>query len=132
MNKTLQSNINSFLEVDKLKSGWFEDENLQCSNQLLGYDDKYAYAWVWCVGFLTNAKGKPEVETGQSVPTRLEYSQPGFKIIEYDEPSDGNEYGKSLRKIFPKKMYDMVEVFNKDFGNLGKENLEKAKQNTNQ
>lgn len=102
-NPILQSNINSFME-SRIPSDVIGRENYHCSNILYGYDKKYAYTWIYCNGFVA---GKELITPGgSSVPTRLAYQQPNFQIMSFKEPIDGKHYPGSLRRLFPKQIYD--------------------------
>ncbi|MFH0792088.1 MAG: hypothetical protein V1905_02645 [bacterium] len=78
-------------------------ENYYCGNILYGYDDKYAYAWVSCQGFIFE-NGELEGGSGFSVPVRLEYKGQDFQIVNFKEPSDGSYYRASFIKLFPEKL----------------------------
>lgn len=104
-------------------------ENYHWSNLLYGYDEKYAYAWVLCSGFIVKSSGELEPGTGFSIPTRLEYKQPDFQIVAYKHPEDGSFYDTTLRQLFPKKFYDLGRPSNDEISELEKEVWDKAKQN---
>ena len=80
-------------------------ENYHCASILYGFDDKYAYAWVYCSGFILK-DSKLEQGTAFSIPTRLEYQQLNFNIVNFKQPMDGSLYDPTLRQLFPKKFYD--------------------------
>ncbi|GEM_PF-5097442 len=103
-NHELQSNINTFME-SQTSAYTLGKENYYCSNKLYGYDDKYAYAWVYCSGFTIKDNGGLEQGTAFSIPTRFEYINPHFEIFAFQQPRDGNFYDSSLSQLFPKKFY---------------------------
>ena len=113
----LQSNINIFMEsdVDDYTMG---KENYHCSNILYGYDDQYGYAWVFCAGYIMKSQNELEIGTTFSIPTRLEYTQPNFEIIAFQQPGDGALYAPTLQKLFPKKMYDLGHPSNAEIDAL--------------
>lgn len=99
-NHMLQSNINSFMESKG------HSENYHCGSFLHGYDDKYAYARVLCIDFIVRSNGDIQEEGGFCGPIRLEFKQPNYEVIAFRRPEDGENYGSSLRYLFPKAMYD--------------------------
>lgn len=127
-NDKLKSNINTFME-SQVSQNALGKENYHCSNLLYGYDEKYAYAWVLCSGFIVKSSGELEQGTGFSSPTRLEYKQPDFQIIAYEQPKDGSFYDTTLQQLFPKKFYDLAQPSNAEISELEKEVWDKAKQN---
>jgi len=106
-NEKLQSNINTFMESQAGDS--LGKDNYYCSNLLYGYDDKYAYAWVYCSGFVVKNNNELEQGTAFSIPTRLEYKLPNFQIINFKQPDDGTLYISTIRQLFPKSVYDLFE-----------------------
>lgn len=103
-NEKLQSNINSFMESQKSEYALGGD-NYYCTNILYGYDDKYAYAWVLCIGYIVKDNGELEQGSGSSVPTRFEYNEPGLQITGFEQPGDGAAYNPSLKKLFPLQFF---------------------------
>jgi len=101
----LQLNINFFMESQKQSEYALGKDNYYCTNILYGYDDKYAYAWVFCIGHIVKSNGELEQGSGFSVPTRFEYDKSNFQIIGFEQPSDGSGYGPSLKKLFPPKYF---------------------------
>jgi len=124
-NNKLQSNINSYMESKKSEYDLGKD-NYHCSNILYGYDDKYAYAWVYCSGFMSK-EGELEQGTAFSIPTRLEYQGSDFKIVDFQQPMDGDLYDPTLRKLFPKRFYDIGHPSNAEINKLDQEVRDKAR-----
>lgn len=108
-NSKLQANINSFMESQVTEHA-LGKENYHCANYLYGYDEKYAYAWVLCQGFVSKPNGDLEQGTGFSGPTRLEYRQPNFQIVGFRQPGNGSLYDPGLRELFPKEFYDKARL----------------------
>lgn len=125
-NEQLQSNINYFMESN-VSENFLGKDNYHCSNILYGYDDKYAYAWVYCSGFIVTGTEELEQGTAFSIPTRLEYTKPNFEIINYKQPGMGNQYGPTFRLLFPKKFYDIGQPSNVEINRLEEELRNKAK-----
>ena len=100
-------------------------DNYHCSSLLYGYDEQYAYTWVYCSGYEGTGSGA-EPGTGFSVPTRLEYRQADGQVTGFKQPVDGAGYGNSLRKLFPKKIYDMTPPANDQLNQLVAETKAKA------
>lgn len=122
----LKSNINTFME-SRVSEYDLGKENYYCSNFLYGYDDKYAYAWVYCSGFEIKNNDVLEQGTAFSIPTRLEYRQPNFQVIDFKQPGDGSLYDSTLRQLFPKKFYDKGQLPNEEINKLDIEVRSKAK-----
>lgn len=125
-NDRLQSNINYFME-SKVSDNYLRKDNYHCGNILYGYDDKYAYAWVYCSGFIVTGTEELKQGTAFSTPTRLEFTKPNFEIIDYKQPGMGNQYGPTLRLLFPKKFYDIGHPSNTEINRLEDELRNKAK-----
>jgi hypothetical protein len=97
----LSTNINSFMELHASQDSFASvKQKYYCGNFLYGQDEKYAYTWVYCT------TGIDENHTAFSTATRFEYVQPYYQIINYKQPDDGEGWGISLKKLFPKKYYD--------------------------
>jgi hypothetical protein len=126
-NSELQSNINSYMESQK-DENYLGKENYHCANILYGYDDKYAYAWVICSGFISKG-GELKGGTGSSAPTRLEYSGSDFQIIGFREPADASSLDPTLRELFPEKFYQLGRPSNTELEKLDKEVINKAQLN---
>jgi hypothetical protein len=107
-NETLQANINSFMESQK-SPNVLGKENYHCSNTLYGFDDKYAYAWVNCSGYIVNNENEREQGSAFSVATRLEYKAPGFQIISFKQPGSGSLYTSTFQKLFPEAFYKLAQ-----------------------
>ncbi len=101
----LQLNINYFMESQKKSEYALGKDNYYCVNVLYGYDDKYAYAWVLCIGHIVESNGELEQGSGFSIPARFEYDKSGFQIIGFEQPSDGSGYVPSLKKLFPLQFF---------------------------
>ena len=104
-NELLQSHINSFME-SQVGADDIGRDHYYCSNFFYGYDSRYAYAWVYCSGFVIEKGGVLKQGTAFSIPTRLEYRQPNFQVIGYKQPGDGDLYNPTLRKLFPPEIYE--------------------------
>jgi hypothetical protein len=105
-NENLQSNINTFMESQGRGDALGKD-NYYCRNILYGYDDKYAYAWVYCSGFIVNNNNEIEQGTAFSIPTRLAYVLPNFQIIRFQQPMDDG-LPPTLEQLFPESFYDLA------------------------
>lgn len=125
-NEKLKSNINTFMEL-RVSENDLGKENYYCSNFLYGYDDKYSYAWVYCSGFEIKNNDVLEQGTAFSIPTRLEYRQPNFQVIDFKQPGDGSLYDSTLRQLFPKKFYDKGHLPNEEINKLDVEVRSKVK-----
>lgn len=118
-NSVLKANAESYMET--ATEG-------RCSSILYGYDDQYAYTWMYC-GQYDGSVGEDPVHllSATSVPTRLEYRQPNFDVIGFAEPKDGNLYSSTLKALFPKAMVDLAEPSNDEKELLEARALQKAK-----
>ena len=116
-NEKIKSNINTFME-SQVSENDLRKENYYCSNFLYGYEDKYAYAWVYCSVFEIKNDNVLEEGYSFSIPTRLEYKQPNFQVIHSEQPGDGNLYDSTLRQLFPKKFYDKGHLPNDEVTKL--------------
>ena len=103
-NDRLQQNITSYMEAHKSQYARGKDD-YHCSTTLYGYDNKYAYAWVNCSGYLENANHQREQGSGFGMPIRFEFASPDYKILSYKQPSDGSQYAQTIRQLFPEKFY---------------------------
>lgn len=108
-NDILRANITSFMEAHGSKNDLGKDI-YHCSNRLFGYDEKYVYALVYCSGFIIAENNEIKQGSAFSVPMRLEYKLPGYQIVKYEEPQDGARYSPTLRKLFPKEIYELNEI----------------------
>jgi hypothetical protein len=81
---------------------------------LYGYDDRYAYAWVFCAGYTADEEFKPTMGTASSIPTRLEYTGSDYEIVSFEQPKDGSLYTPTLQKLFPKKVFALTSPSNED------------------
>lgn len=106
-NEILRSHISTFMESKRSPYDLGHD-NYHCSSTLYGYDDKYAYAQVYCSGFIVSAKNEVTQGTGFSSPIRFEYTLPDFKVINFKQPSDGDLLVRTTKKLFPEKLYESV------------------------
>jgi hypothetical protein len=106
-NEILSSNINTYMESQKSPYA-LGKENYHCSNTLYGFDDKYAYAWVNCSGYIVNDKKEQEQGSAFSVPTRLEYKAPGFQVISFKQPGSGSLYTSTFQQLFPEVFYKLA------------------------
>ncbi len=125
-NVKLKSNINTFIE-SRVGEHDLGKENYYCSNFLYGRDDKYAYTWLYCSGFEIKNNDVLEQGTAFSIPTRLEYRQPNFQVIDSKQPGDGSLYDSTLRELFPKKFYDKGHLPNEEVNKLDLEVRSKVK-----
>ncbi len=121
----LQSHVDDFM-VTQGSEHDLGKENYQCSSTLYGYDDKYAYAWVYCSGFTLKTNGELEQGTAISAPARLEYTDPHFQIVAFERPGDGGN-PPTLKQLFPKEMYDLAQADNGGTDNLELKLLNKVK-----
>jgi hypothetical protein len=103
-NEKLRSNINTFME-SQVSNYDLGKDNYYCSNILYGYDDKYAYAWVYCSGFIVHNDNEIEQGTGFSIPTRLAYVLPNFQVVSFQQPMDDG-LPPTLNQLFP--LYDLA------------------------
>lgn len=129
-NNMLQTNINKFMESQKSKYVLGKD-NYHCGNKLYGYDDKYAYASVYCSGFVLSDTNELEQGSAFSTPMRFEYKLPDFKIINGKQPEDGSNYSSSLHGLFPQTLYGKVtdNTTDSEIQNLTEEVKKKAEEN---
>jgi hypothetical protein len=111
----LKSNICAYME-QRPNPGIRGKENYHCANKLYGYDDKYAYAWVCCEGFVGN-RGGYTMSYGFGIPTRFEFIQPHFQIIKFEQPRDGDIYDSDIRKLFPRAIYQRYVNSVHNYGN---------------
>ena len=105
-NEKLNVNINKFMETQKSEYDLGKD-NYHCVNHLYGYDEQYAYALVYCSGLVTKSNGKMEQGTAFSIPTRLAYKLPDFRIVSFEQQGNDNA-NPSLQQLFPKQLYDLA------------------------
>ena len=70
----------------KAGQGYLGKQNYHCSNHLYGYDDKYAYAWVYCSGFMVKNNNELEEGTGFSIPLVSNTDNLIFYIFAYNQP----------------------------------------------
>ena len=107
----LEPNINAYMESQKSEDDLGKD-NYYCSNLPYGNDEKYIYAWVYCSGFVIKSDGQLELGSGFSGPVRLEYIESEFdiKIVGYQMPNDGEDYGPSLQALFPQEFYEQAII----------------------
>lgn len=104
-NSILGSTIDAFME-SQVKPSDIGKDNYHCSHVLYGYSDKYAYTWVYCSGYITKSDGTLEQGSAFSIPTRLTFMLPSYKILGYDQPKDGSLYASSLQELFPEDFYE--------------------------
>jgi hypothetical protein len=125
-NAELEANIDTFMETATNTPLTQGRENYRCSNLLYGYDDRYAYAWVFCAGYSTGEELKVTLESASSIPTRLEYSQGTYDIVAFEQPKDGNLYEPTLKKLFPKIIFSYSHPTNEEIAVLEAKTLQKA------
>ncbi len=125
-NEVLRANINTFME-SRVNEYAIGKEDYYCANFLYGFDEKYAYAWVYCSGFEIQSNDEIIQGTAFSIPTLLQYMQPNFQITDFKQPSDGNLYDESFRQLFPKKIYDRGRLSNVEVTTLDLEVRRKVK-----
>lgn len=118
-NGVLKANAESYMETAT---------ESRCSSILYGYDDRYAYTWMYC-GQYEGSIGEDPVRlvAATSTPTRFEYRQPDFDVIGFEEPGDGNLYESALKALFPKEMFAMGHPTNDEIELLKARALQKAK-----
>ena len=91
-----------------------------CSYELFGTEskdsEKYIYLWALCMEYYVKG-GVLMQGTGFSMPLALTsmHSLTGDKIIEHQKPVDGEGYGDSIRKIFPKKYHKAIFAETKEY-----------------
>ncbi len=120
--------IDEYMESQKSEDDLGKD-NYYCSHIAYGHDIKYVYAWIYCSGFIIKSDGELEQETAFSAPIRLEYAEPDLQIIGYKMPTDGEDYGPSLKELFPSEFYEKAKVnpSNAEIENLYTQLRSKAK-----
>jgi hypothetical protein len=90
------------INIDK----YFEQLNqMYCSHVLYGYDDKYAYTWIYCSAYINAGNGEIKESSGFSVPTRFEFDKNTLEIKGYKQPQDGERYDSTYRNLFPLEVY---------------------------
>ncbi|MEK7510023.1 MAG: hypothetical protein AAB567_00485 [Patescibacteria group bacterium] len=124
-NDELQANINTFME-SQISEGALGKDNYHCANILYGYDDGYAYAWVYCSGFILKENGEFEQGSASSGLSRLEYGE-DFQIIKLEPPYDHPPGLPLPQPLFPKKIYDMGRPSSAEFDALHQEIYNKAR-----
>lgn len=98
-----------------------------CSYELFGSEKKrsrqYIYMWALCMEYYVK-DGILMQGAGSSMPLALiaVHSRIGEKIINHQKPVDGEGYGESIRKIFPKKYHNAIFSEPKEY-NRRAENL---------
>ena len=63
---------------------------------------------VHCSGFIIGNNNELEPGTAFSAPTRLEYKQPNFQMVNFKQPMDGALYTSTLQQLFPQSVYDLA------------------------
>lgn len=59
----------------------------------------YVYVWIQAESFFRNSEQKVESYQGSSIPYRFIFENGEY--VKYDTPEDGEEFSKSIKKIFP-------------------------------
>jgi len=95
-NNQLSININKYFE---------QLNQMYCSHVLYGYDDKYAYTWIYCSAFINAGNGEIKESSGFSVPTRFEFDKNTLEIKGFKQPEDGERYDSTYRSLFPLEVY---------------------------
>ena len=126
-NEPLKDAINTYMEAQKTEHD-LGYENYHCANKLIGFDDKYAYAWVLCSGYTGETADTLIKGTGFSIPTRFAYDKESMTVTGYEQPGDGSSYMPSLKKLFP---FDILNHVGKDWHPSNEEirELEEATEN---
>lgn len=78
-------------------------------------DDKLeVYVWVLYEEYTDNS-GELKLEQSSSIPylINIDTSSNEYKIIGYEMPNDGNEYKKSINKMFPITIRNRILMFQK-------------------
>jgi hypothetical protein len=107
-----------------------------CSYELFGNeiqnDSIYIYLWTLCMGYYIE-NGNLKKGPGVSMPVALIAlpSQQGYEIIEHKRPMAGEDYGESIREIFPRKYHKNIfpetKEYNRRANNLMKDTERQAK-----
>ena len=116
--ESLEENIQDYLQ-NHIESPSYEGK-MFCSYELFGTESKgsrkYIYLWALCMEYYVK-NGVLMQGTGVSMPVALisVHSRSGDKIKEHQKPVDGEGYGDSIRKIFPKKYHKAIFAESKEY-----------------
>lgn len=107
----LSTSINEFLE---------EKENMTCSHNYLGRDDKFAYIQAFCERYSYNQQtGALDNEAGWSAPVVLQLKDD--KVLAYELPRDGALYEPDIQRLFPGQLIKEMDGINSN-NDLGERN----------
>ena len=97
--------VETYMAHSSYEAQLIDDQTFVCASDVLGYDDRYAYANVLCQGYRENA-GVIEKWTGFRTLARFEFVGPAYLIKGHDEPMDGT-YASDMKRLFPKHIRDL-------------------------
>ena len=87
--------------------------------------EKYAYMWVLQENYYV-LNNQLCSSTGSSVPYKFTFKD--GKVVKYDIPEDGSYYTSSMKKIFPKDIYNEISQYGNNVRDLTKNIQEQLKE----
>jgi hypothetical protein len=111
----LRSNINNYMERQVSVNTRGKDD-YHCACELLGYDNKYAYAVVECQGYIRSDFYESILGSASVGPIRFEIQKSSFQIVNSESPGNDIAFERELKKLFPRvifnKYFESVENAN--------------------